>query len=60
MKFFIQLPDGAFVWKINRGNYYSASKKDKEHCILSKEKAKRYCERLSSMGVAHRLIVEIA
>lgn len=60
MKFFIQLPDGAFVWKINKALYYSAPKKDKEFCVLSMGKAKRYCKRLSSMGVTHRLIVEIA
>lgn len=60
MSCFIKLPDGAYVWKINRGLYYTAPAKDKRFCALSKEKAKRYSNRLFDMGVKHSLIVEMA
>lgn len=56
--YFIQLKGGDFVHKINRGNYYTAQPKDKRFCALSKEKAKRYSARLSSMGVAHVIAYE--
>lgn len=57
--YFIQLKDGDFVHKINRGNYYTTDPKNKRFCALGKEKAKRYSARLSSMGVAHVVAYEL-
>lgn len=57
MNYYIKVNEG-YVFRIHKGNYYVAPFSQKRLCALSKRKAKRYENRLSSMGVVYELEVD--
>ena len=58
MNYYIKV-NGEYIFRIYKGNYYICPLlRNKSLCALSKQRAKRYENRLSSMGVAYELEVE--
>ncbi len=50
--------NGGFVFRIHKGNYYTAPLNQQSFCGMTKARATRYKNRLDSMGVECVIIQE--